>query len=364
MQNTFEIASSLGCYSVTIGRGLTASVFQSRSDALYLVDSKLFSCLPNSVKNCVRIDATEHNKSLEFVPKLITALREKNATRDTHIVAIGGGIIQDIVTFAASIYMRGLSWTYMPTTVLAMVDSCIGGKSSINVGSHKNLVGNFHPPTSVIIDTEYVATLSPEMVVGGLYEAAKICFARDYSQFENYLGFQHSYPLHPDSTVNLISFVLRTKKWFIEVDEFDQKERLLLNFGHTFGHAIEGGTGFGVSHGIAVGVGMLAACHFSRQLGGLTSLGSQRIEHLERHIHSALAASGVSDMLRVPHISMGVILKKFEFDKKHRRDAYSLILPREDGALKIVSIGRNDKSRDAVQKAFRSAFSALKWKYA
>ena len=363
MQNTFEVASSLGSYSVTVGRGLTANVFRSLPNALYLVDSKLFARLPNDLENCIQIDATEHNKSLEFAPKLIAALRQKNATRDTHIVAIGGGIIQDIVTFAASIYMRGLSWTYMPTTVLAMVDSCIGGKSSINVGDHKNLVGNFYPPTNVIIDTEYVATLSPEMVVGGLYEAAKICFAHEYNQFENYLGFEHSYPLNPDTAVNLILFVLKTKKWFIEVDEFDQKERLLLNFGHTFGHAIEGGTKFSVSHGIAVGLGMLAACYFSKQLGGLTPLGRQRIEHLELHIHSALLASGVSDTLRVPDIRMEVILEKFEFDKKHRRDTYNLILPRGDGALEIVSIERNDETRDAIRKAFQSVFSALKWKH-
>ena len=213
-------------------------------------------------------------------------MRELGANRATHLIAIGGGVIQDIVTFCASVYMRGLRWTYMPTTFLSMADSCIGGKSSINVMGYKNLVGNFYPPSQVLIDVDFVDTLDAEKVVGGLFEAAKICYARSYGEFAAYLAEHPASKMSLDVAHVVIVRALRTKKWFIEIDEFDKKERLLLNFGHTFGHAIEAGGDFSVPHGIAVGLGMLVAIKYAGLRQWLSPGGEEHTAALAAHIRA------------------------------------------------------------------------------
>ena len=119
------------------------------------------------------IEATEMEKSLDRAPALIERMRAGGVNRRTLLVAVGGGVIQDISAFVASVYMRGLTWSYVPTTVLAMVDSCIGGKSSINVGPYKNLVGTFHPPQQIHIDPALAETLPRDQFASGLIEAAK-----------------------------------------------------------------------------------------------------------------------------------------------------------------------------------------------
>ena len=134
MQNLFEINSASGNYKVSVGRGVFEDVSSLYPEAIYIVDAKLESSIPSWITRRISIVADENNKSLEFMPSVIVELRKLNATRESHIVAVGGGIIQDIATFVSSIYMRGISWTYVATTVLSMVDSCVGGKSSINEG--------------------------------------------------------------------------------------------------------------------------------------------------------------------------------------------------------------------------------------
>ena len=169
--------------------------------------------------------------------------------------------------------MRGLSWTYLPTTVLAMADSCIGGKSSINVRSHKNLVGNFYPPQRILVDLDFVTSLDREMAMGGLFEAAKICFAFGPDKFDDYLALAPEDARTPAKIGPLVDLALRTKKWFIEIDEFDQAERLSAQFRPYLRTFIEAATHFAVSHGVAVGLGMAIACAFASQDGQLSAKG-------------------------------------------------------------------------------------------
>ncbi|MGB0697030.1 MAG: 3-dehydroquinate synthase [Rhodospirillaceae bacterium] len=361
MPNSFEIAAASGSYAVTVGQDLVEEVVQRHPNAVYIVDANLVDNLPEAARARVVVIAEEQYKALEYMPTVVAALREHQVNRDSYLVAVGGGIIQDIVTFVASIYMRGLPWTYMPTTVLAMVDSCIGGKSSINVQSYKNLVGNFYPPKDVVIDTRFIATLDKEMVVGGLYEAAKICYARGYDQFLSYLAHEPGYPLSADQAEATTLTALLTKKWFIETDEFDQKERLLLNFGHTFGHAIEGGTDFGVSHGIAVGVGMLVAARYAKDTKALSTLGLERVGHLERHIQETLLPASGPVIEAPPVMPIATILEKFEYDKKHRRESYRIVIPQEDGGLSLVYVPKDEAVRSAFRTAYEETFDALGW---
>jgi len=129
LSDIYEINSASGHYLIEVSENLVQKVVELYPDAVYIVDSKLVDRLPERVSKRVVIEAVEENKALERCANYVAEFRKLNASRDTHLVAVGGGIIQDITTFVASIYMRGLSWTYLPTTVLSMTDSCIGGKS-------------------------------------------------------------------------------------------------------------------------------------------------------------------------------------------------------------------------------------------
>jgi 3-dehydroquinate synthase len=361
MQESFEVIASGGGYRVVVGNALLEQLLAEHPDAIVLVDDFLVAALPVSVSRRIVIHASESSKSLEAMAEIILKLRELGANRWTHLIAIGGGVVQDIATFAASIYMRGIQWTYMPTTLLSMTDSCIGGKSSINVLGYKNLIGNFYPPEKVFVDVDFVKSLDEEMVVGGLFEAAKICYAHSFEAFGQYLSESPSARMQVDGVKRIIIHALRTKKWFIETDEFDQKERLLLNFGHTFGHAIEAGTDFGVSHGIAVGTGMLVAIEFSKRHGWLSSTGLERTSILAAHICAMLKNEGKNIATTPSEFDLSRILEKFDNDKKHSSEAYRIICPREDGGLRIVSEKKNAAVKEDMSHAFEAAFNRLGW---
>jgi 3-dehydroquinate synthase len=293
--------------------------------------------------------------------EIIAKLRQLGANRHTHLVAIGGGVVQDVATFSASIYMRGISWTYMPTTLLGMADSCIGGKSSINVLGYKNLVGNFYPPKDVLIDVEFARTLSKEMVVGGLFEAGKICYAKSYEAFQGYLAQGPKAETPAAGLQRIILMALKTKKWFIEVDEFDQKERLLLNYGHTFGHALEAGTDFSVSHGIAVGVGMMVAVEYANDQSWLNVTGQERTSVLGQHVRDMIGL-GSDCVVEPPHeIDLSRVMEKFENDKKHLAGAYRVVCPRNEGALELVAVPKTDPARAGIVRAYERALRNLGW---
>jgi 3-dehydroquinate synthase len=361
MSDIYEIKSAAGAYKIEVGPDLIEKVAKQHAHAIYIVDQKLVGRLPASIDKRLVIEAVEENKALENTAQYIVQLRQLGANRDTHLVAIGGGIIQDIVTFIASIYMRGLSWTYLPTTVLSMVDSCIGGKSSINVLGLKNLVGNFYPPQDIFIDPEFISTLDTDMIVGGLFESAKICYAKGPECFKQYLALKPSAHVLPQDMPPIIGLALTTKKWFIEIDEFDQAERLLLNFGHTFGHAIEAATNFEVHHGIGVGVGMLAACEFSASRFPLNAEGSAAVALLRKHIMQMLLSDAGEPLVAPDAIDLNKTLEKFEHDKKHRTSAYRVVVPVEDGRLELVSLARDASTQAEIRQAYKTAFSHIKW---
>lgn len=358
MPESFEINSSAGAYRVQVGDNLLSRILADHPESVILVDTSLVATLPTNVKKVISVSATEQNKSIEQIAPIIVQLRALNTGRETHILAIGGGVIQDIATFVASIYMRGISWRYLPTTFLGMVDSCIGGKSSINVAGYKNLVGNFYPPKDIIIDLDFLKTLPLEHVIGGICEAAKICYAKSFEEFEDYLGDMPSAVLSIDQEKSIVIRSLLAKKWFIEVDEFDQNERLLLNFGHTFGHALESGTDFRFTHGIAVGIGMLVAGEYAKQQQLLTLQGINREALLANHVMSLLKhlLNLKSDL---QCIEIDRLLDKFDSDKKHQPNVYRVVVPVDNGALMLRSIPRSSESQLHIQAAFESVIKSL-----
>lgn len=358
MPVSFDIASASGSYRVTVGSSLLADILLTHADAIILIDKRLAHVLPADAARVIRIAATEDNKSLEQSAPIITGLRELGANRRTHLLAIGGGIIQDISAFAASIYMRGIPWSYLPTTLLGMVDSCIGGKSSINVYGYKNLIGNFYPPAEIVIDLDFLKSLNVDQMIGGLCEAAKICYARSVDEFGAYLADEPAINMTPAQAQRIVTRSLRAKQWFIEIDEFDQKERLLLNFGHTFGHALEAGTEFRITHGVAVGFGMVVAEEFARQHSLMSAKGAENSARLTSYVEALLNQMPVlADELRA--LDIGLITEKFDNDKKHHADQYRIVVPSKDGKLTLLGIPRTEKGRSDIRKAYIAAIERL-----
>jgi len=352
MSDYFKVVASTGEYGVQIGRGMLDSRISASAQQIIICDQFFAPAYLALGLKVISIVAVETSKSLDQMGDVIVALRTLGANRKTIILAVGGGVIQDIATFVASLYMRGLKWDYLPTTLLGMVDSCIGGKSSINVGKYKNLIGNFYPPDNIIIDLQFIETLSAEQRVAGLFEAVKICFAHTGDAFDRYIELNPSAQSAPEKFHELISLSLLTKRWFIEIDEHDQKERLLLNFGHTFGHAIEGACNFAIPHGIAVGMGMLAAIVCAR-LNGHFDVAPHRVALLERYAMTLLAT--ITDLpLWTRQIAVNELMDRFGADKKHTGTHYCVIVPDTAGYLMRLELEKNASNRELIYSAFRT----------
>jgi 3-dehydroquinate synthase len=320
---------------------------------MFIADEYFSGALKAAGVEAILLESSETVKSLDAMPAVITEMRRRGANRQTELVAIGGGIVQDVAAFAASVFMRGIAWKYVPSTVLAMADSCIGGKSSINVGPYKNLVGTFHPPTEILIDPLLVDTLTPEQRSAGLIEAAKICYCRGEQAFTEYLALAPEPEMRGDRIEPVLTASLMGKKWFIETDEFDQAERLLLNFGHTFGHAIEGATHFRIAHGVAVAVGILCALEFRR---AAETADVERVTQLEEHMRHLLRASpGL--VTELEQLSVTDVVERFQADKKHSGTHYTLILPEASGAIALT---RHEKSAATLERIRAAVASAVK----
>jgi 3-dehydroquinate synthase len=354
MSVLFEINSSIKSYQVEILANRLHQGLARPDQSFVLIDEYLIELYPYiSTENDIEIPANEESKTLDTVGSVIENLRTLGAGRDSHLVAIGGGVIQDVATFSASTYMRGIPWTYYPTTLLGMVDSCVGGKSSINVGQYKNIAGNFYPPEKIIIHTDFCNTLPASEVIAGLCEAVKICFADTNTAFDQYLTLAEAADsINQDVLAEIIELTLRTKKKFFEEDEFDQGIRLLLNFGHTFGHAIEAASHFAITHGVAVGIGMLVAIDISEKINP-ESTKNTRVLALSNYVRNLL--NGVANLSEhIAELSSEVAFNKFKSDKKHRQHEYAVIIPNAKGYLHRKFIPVNDYSDNLVKNSFES----------
>lgn len=203
------------------------------------------------------IDALETNKQYENLANYYKVLIENNFTRNDILVTIGGGILQDISGFIASTLYRGVKWVFIPTTLLAQADSCIGSKTSINFDDSKNLIGSFYPPDAIFIDMSFCTTLTPEYFNSGLGEIIKFHLLSNEKRYRLLREYLSSPDLqHGQHFKRIIWSTLRIKKSYFETDEFDIGRRNLLNYGHCFGHALESASNFAVCHGEAVLIGM------------------------------------------------------------------------------------------------------------
>jgi 3-dehydroquinate synthase len=318
-----EIKSSQGSYKIEF-----SSFYVTNFDhAFFLVDSFFQGKIPVDPTRVVWVDANEGLKTLQTVEQILINLSEMGMTTTDSLAVIGGGCIQDLGTITASLYMRGVEWIYIPTTLAAMGDSCIGGKSSINAGPVKNLVGNFYPPKNVFIDPQWCSSLPSIEVLAGVSEIIKICFAKSFTSFTEAVQMANSQNLKNDAEIltKLITLSLSCKKYFIEEDEFDKGVRKLLNFGHSFGHAIEKTSNFAIPHGVAVMIGMIAAtCHEDAAKTSesllLKNICLQYLNEVRTEISEPLINLNITEFSDA--------LKR---DKKNSNQELVLVLPKDEG---------------------------------
>ena len=230
----------------------------------------------------VTIADGESHKNFATLESVITRLIELKAERKSMVVALGGGVLGDIAGFAAAVYQRGMPFVQVPTTLLAQVDSSVGGKTGINHPLGKNMIGAFHQPRAVLIDTRCLSTLPAREVAAGLAEVVKCGAIRDAAFFA-WLEANVDALVARDSAAltHAIHESCRIKAAVVAADEREEGERALLNFGHTFGHAIENGVGYGEwLHGEAVAMGMVVAARVSHRVGRIAHGDVRRLEAL------------------------------------------------------------------------------------
>ncbi len=251
----------------------------------------------------------EQHKSWPAVAHILDSLVNARVDRRGMIVALGGGVVGDIAGFAASIYLRGVRYVQVPTTLLAQVDSSVGGKTGVNHPGGKNLIGAFHQPSMVISDTESLRTLPPRQLSAGLAEVLKHGLIADAKYFEAMmLAIDRLRAGDPVALTEAIAGSCQIKAAIVARDEKEAGERALLNLGHTFGHAIEAMTGFSRwLHGEAVGCGLVLAAQLSNTLGALSTADVQTIS-------SAVARAGLPT--RVEALSAHAALETMRGDKK------------------------------------------------
>ncbi len=346
MSNSLEIASHTGLYRahfVADGPARAASLI---SDSVhFLVDARVAKLYADrlqpvlAARSVMLIDAEEHAKSLERMPQYALQLAGHGFRRTHQLIAIGGGIIQDITCFLSATMMRGVDWLFFPTTLLAQADSCIGSKSSINVGEFKNLVGTFTPPREVFIDVGFLRTLDARDVRSGVGEILKVHAIDGLESFGNLASDYEKLFTAPEVMVAYIKRALDIKKPFIEKDEFDRKERQIFNYGHSFGHALESATEFAIPHGIAVTMGMDCANFVAWRVGKASRNTFERM-------HPTLATNfrGFED-LKIPDERFFAALSN---DKKNVGNAsVTVILPNNEGRVERTVLPFDDGFRKA-----------------
>lgn len=342
----FAIRSGQGDYEVAFPADLEALVGElDRGPALVVADRRVLdrygeALAPALGRRAVHaVDANEDEKTLEGVGRLLSFLQREGATKQTRLIAIGGGIVQDLVAFSSHVYYRGLRWTFAPTTLLAMCDSCIGAKCGINLGAFKNQLGVFHAPSRVLVCSSFLDTLPDADVRSGYGEILKLLLTGPRSQFEALVEVVDAQGFRNARLMELVRESLLVKKEVIESDEYERDLRRILNYGHTFGHALEAITEHEIPHGAAVAWGCDLANYLARERG-LLSPEDYALVHafIARHFAVRLTRALDADAL----------IAAARRDKKVADGKLVLVLPRAPGRLEIVPVDFDERLRADV----------------
>ena len=310
-------------YNVTIGSGTLLKLdkyMNLKRKVFILTDNKVHKEYSEAVKSQSKdaviytVKSGEISKSIETFGEVLTAMLDFGMTRSDCVVAVGGGVVGDLAGFAASAYMRGIDFYNIPTTLLSQVDSSIGGKTAINLGSVKNVVGAFYQPSAVVIDTEVLKTLDKRQLASGLSEALKMSITSDKELFSIF----ETEEIGEDNMEKIIVRSLLIKKAVVENDEKESGLRKILNFGHTFGHGIEAGCNGKLYHGECVALGMIPMCSESlrkrlikilNKLGLPTEYNYDTEAALSLVAHDKKCSGGEIDVIFADEVGEGYIKK-------------------------------------------------------
>lgn len=324
-----------GSYSIMIGRHLLTNFRQQiETDAPYIVITDtnvapLYAHHFTDALDTIVLPAGEKHKTLETVNTVYGRLLQAGLDRSGFLLALGGGVIGDMTGFIASSYMRGVGFVQCPTTLLAMVDASVGGKTGVDLPEGKNLVGAFKQPMAVIADLETLHTLEKDEFACGMAETIKHGIINDPELF-SFLE-QDSQPMRADRSEldQMIESAIEVKREIVQQDPYEHGRRALLNLGHTFGHAIENVSGFAVKHGEAVAMGMMVAAKVSVELNHCTA-------DLPSRIQSTLASHHLPTTIP-SGLDINDIIAMMGSDKKKREGSIHYILPRMLGDCFITA---------------------------
>ncbi|MCX6356920.1 MAG: 3-dehydroquinate synthase [Candidatus Aureabacteria bacterium] len=332
-------------YTIAIGKGLLceAGTLLSRwglsGKCLVVSDTavgRLYGrMVVSSIENAgfkaalLAIPPGEEHKTPAQVAAIVDAMLAHNLDRGSCVVSLGGGVVGDTAGFAAATYMRGIPFVQIPTTLLAQVDAGIGGKVGVNLPQGKNLIGAFHQPAGVLIDPSVLATLDAGQLRSGFAEVIKHAVIRDADYFERLEALREkALALDPAIMEDIIARSCEIKAAVVHQDERESGVRMILNYGHTIGHAIECATGYtAYLHGEAVAIGMAGAAVISRRLGRLADAEKTRITGL-------IERCGLP--VRVRGVSTGAITGALARDKKAHQGKVRFVLPRRIGETEVV----------------------------
>ena len=317
---------------------------------ILLIDEKVYGLYRDRLQHhsgqVIFVSALETSKTLAGAEAVFNVLYEKNFSKSDELVVVGGGITQDIGAFIGATYKRGIKWSFFPTTLLAMSDSCIGGKSGLNFKDAKNQLALFSAPTEIIINTKFIETLDQRDIKSGLGEILKLFitggkeFIEKYKQLVRNGEVEHHQNYHA-----LIQGALAVKKAVIEKDEFEYHERKALNYGHTFGHVIESMSNYEIPHGIAVVLGIILINQVSYH------------EHiLEKNDNDALKeiCKDLLDNKSLNYLKKVDIYEIFSYlkqDKKVTGNKITFVILKDLGHMNFMALTINDELADKIKNA-------------
>jgi len=285
------------------------------NDAILITDynvEKIYSHYTNNFKK-ITIEPGEKSKTFENVQLIIKKLLEMNASKNIHLIALGGGVVCDITGFVASIYKRSVKHSFIPTTLLAQIDASIGGKNGINFEQIKNVVGTFKNPNKIYITNEFLKSLNEQEIINGIAELLKIAIIKDKKLFNNISRVIETEKFRENINLDIIKKAVALKLNIVSKDFLEKGSRKILNFGHTFGHSIEMINN--ISHGYAVLIGMKIALDLSEKLCGLDTTITHKLKNL---------------LMRIPMpnliLNKEKIFEKIYNDKKADSDKIDLVL--------------------------------------
>lgn len=319
-----------------------------QDNTIFVVDENVWnlhkngdlSVLPNDKLIILQVD--EEHKNIDTVCELYEKIMSYAPRKNLTLVSIGGGITQDLTGFVASSLYRGINWIFIPTTLLAQVDSCIGAKTSLNFKHYKNLIGTFYPPSKVYIYTEFLKTLKKDDYYSGIGEMAKLHLMNGDNDTELFIQSLNDLDcLKKDVLLERIQNGLKIKKSYIEDDEFDTGKRNMLNYGHCFGHAIESSTDFVVSHGQAVVLGMILANKMAVKKG---LLDTKLEEFIRKNVLEPIL------VVKIPKIDIEKTIAAMQQDKKNLGNGLALVMLTNDFKMVKITDMKKEEAKDILEQ--------------